>query len=73
MTTVQAPHARPGLGRVLVLPGVYAPQADSRLLAEAIRQEDVSGLDVLDLCSHLLASWRDGRTALREPIRDPVP
>lgn len=51
MTTVHAPHARPGLGRVLILPGVYAPQADTRLLAEAIRRENVSGLDVLDLCS----------------------
>ncbi|MFI6088563.1 HemK2/MTQ2 family protein methyltransferase [Streptomyces sp. NPDC051218] len=51
MTTVHAPHTRPGLGRVLVLPGVYAPQADSRLLAGAIRRENVSGLDVLDLCS----------------------
>lgn len=51
MPTLHAPHARPGLGRVLVLPGVYAPQADSRLLAEAICRENVRGLDVLDLCS----------------------
>ncbi|MFJ4830578.1 HemK2/MTQ2 family protein methyltransferase [Streptomyces sp. NPDC088747] len=51
MTTVDAPRRRPGFGRVLRLPGVYAPQADSYFLAEAIRRENVAGLDVLDLCS----------------------
>lgn len=51
MTTVDAPGRRPGLGRVLRLPGVYGPQDDSYFLAEAMRRENVAGLDVLDLCS----------------------
>ncbi|MFC8124828.1 HemK2/MTQ2 family protein methyltransferase [Streptomyces sp. NPDC057302] len=52
MTTVHAPRRRrPGFGKVLRLPGVYAPQADSHFLAEAMLREHVAGLDVLDLCS----------------------
>jgi release factor glutamine methyltransferase len=46
-------RSRPAdLGRVLRLPGVYAPQADSFLLAEALRREGVGpGTDVLDVCT----------------------
>ncbi|MFJ6698256.1 HemK2/MTQ2 family protein methyltransferase [Streptomyces sp. NPDC091272] len=51
MTTAHAPHSWPGFGRVIRLPGVYAPQADSHFLAEAIGRENVRGRDVLDLCS----------------------
>ncbi|KUF16367.1 HemK2/MTQ2 family protein methyltransferase [Streptomyces silvensis] len=49
MTTVDAPRRR--FGKVLRIPGVYAPQADTNLLAEAMRRENVAGMDVLDLCS----------------------
>jgi release factor glutamine methyltransferase len=47
----------PGLGRVLTMPGVYAPQSDSFLLAEALRDEAGRreglgpGTAVLDLCT----------------------
>jgi len=42
----------PALPRVLTLPGVYAPQADSRLLAAALAGEDIRpGTRVLDLCT----------------------
>ncbi|MBB6434576.1 release factor glutamine methyltransferase [Streptomyces candidus] len=51
VTTVYAPHSWPDFGRVVRLPGVYAPQADSRFLAGALGREDVTGRDVLDLCS----------------------
>ncbi|MFD6418110.1 HemK2/MTQ2 family protein methyltransferase [Streptomyces sp. NPDC060194] len=51
MTTVHARTPALGLGRVLRLPGVYAPQADSHFLAEALRREGVAGRDVLDLCT----------------------
>lgn len=50
MTTAFAPL--PALGRVVTLPGVYAPQADSCLLAAAVRRErGVPGADVLDVCT----------------------
>ncbi|MFJ4674599.1 HemK2/MTQ2 family protein methyltransferase [Kitasatospora sp. NPDC088783] len=40
------------LGTVWTLPGVYAPQADTFLLARALTAEKVSaGTDVLDLCT----------------------
>jgi release factor glutamine methyltransferase len=40
------------VSRVITLPGVYAPQSDSLLLAEALRREGVtSDMDVLDLCA----------------------
>lgn len=44
-----APHA---CEPVWTLPGVYAPQHDSHLLAEAMRGEGVvPGMDVVDLCT----------------------
>lgn len=40
------------LGRLWTPPGVYAPQADTFLLARALQAEAVGpGLDVLDLCT----------------------
>jgi len=40
------------LPRVLTLPGVYAPQADSRLLVEALRREEIRPRTrMLDLCT----------------------
>ncbi|MEW1691808.1 HemK2/MTQ2 family protein methyltransferase [Streptomyces sp. NPDC091265] len=39
-------------GRVLRLPGVYGPQADSSFLASAMRRDLVApGVDLLDLCT----------------------
>ncbi|WP_299531377.1 HemK2/MTQ2 family protein methyltransferase [uncultured Streptomyces sp.] len=39
-------------GRIVRLPGVYAPQADSYFLAGALRREGIGpGMDVLDLCT----------------------
>lgn len=37
--------------RMRSLPGVYGPAEDSRLLAQALRQEDLRGARVLDLCT----------------------
>ncbi len=42
----------PRPGRVVCLPGVYRPQADTRLLASVMRREEIRpGLEVLDLCT----------------------
>ncbi|MGW7350657.1 HemK2/MTQ2 family protein methyltransferase [Streptomyces sp. NPDC054784] len=50
MTTTFAPA--PDWGRIVRLPGVYAPQADSALLAGAVgRERAVAGGDVLDVCT----------------------
>ncbi|WP_030740398.1 HemK2/MTQ2 family protein methyltransferase [Streptomyces sp. NRRL F-5135] len=51
MTTVAPPPPVPaGLGRVLTVPGVYAPRSDSRLLAHAMLAEGVRpGMEVLDV------------------------
>jgi release factor glutamine methyltransferase len=47
-----APAAPEILGRLLTLPGVYVPQSDSFLLAEAMRREGIRvGMDVLDVCT----------------------
>ncbi|MFJ4923526.1 HemK2/MTQ2 family protein methyltransferase [Streptomyces sp. NPDC088725] len=48
MTTAAPRHA--DLGNLWTLPGVYAPQADTRLLARALRAERIAaGSDVLDV------------------------
>ena len=50
MTTAAVRPA--GLGFLWTLPGVYAPQADTRLLARALRAEGVmADMDVLDVCT----------------------
>ncbi|WP_202231964.1 HemK2/MTQ2 family protein methyltransferase [Actinacidiphila reveromycinica] len=50
MTT--APVRLTDLGMLWTLPGVYAPQEDTRLLAGALRAERITaGMDVLDLCT----------------------
>ncbi|GHE47808.1 methyltransferase [Streptomyces longispororuber] len=50
--TTDAPPAAPvPPARMWRLPGVYAPQADTRLLARALQREGVAGLDVLDVGS----------------------
>lgn len=50
MTT--ASLALPALRRVLAMPGVYAPQHDTRLLASALRGEAIApGARLLDLCT----------------------
>ncbi|MFJ8143141.1 HemK2/MTQ2 family protein methyltransferase [Streptomyces sp. NPDC096013] len=50
MTT--APARAADLGRLWTLPGVYAPQADTHLLAQALDAEGVvPGVDVLDVCT----------------------
>ncbi|WP_069815871.1 HemK2/MTQ2 family protein methyltransferase [Streptomyces sp. TP-A0874] len=42
----------PGLDRLLRVPGVYPPQSDSFLLAEAVRREGVRpDTDLLDICT----------------------
>ncbi|RMI45415.1 HemK2/MTQ2 family protein methyltransferase [Streptomyces triticirhizae] len=42
----------PALGRVVVVPGVYAPQSDTLMLASALRREGlVPGMDVLEVCA----------------------
>ncbi|MFD3654911.1 HemK2/MTQ2 family protein methyltransferase [Streptomyces sp. NPDC058620] len=42
----------PWPGRLVRLPGVYSPQADSLLLAAAMRREGIGpGMEVLDLCT----------------------
>ncbi len=47
-----APEPAPPTGRIWRLPGVYAPQADSFLLAQAMRREGIgAGMDVLDVCT----------------------
>lgn len=70
-TTAAAPSAAPAAPplRIGALPGVYGPQADSRLLAEVLRGEDLVGARVLDLCtgSGLLAV-----TAARAGAREVV-
>lgn len=49
-TTAAAPPV--DLGRLWTLPGVYAPQADTHLLARAVEDEGVTaGMDVLDVCT----------------------
>lgn len=49
MTTAVRPA---GLGDLWTLPGVYAPQADTFLLARALSREGVApGMDVLDVCT----------------------
>ncbi|TXS05045.1 methyltransferase domain-containing protein [Streptomyces sp. col6] len=50
MTTAAAPPV--DLGRLWTLPGVYAPQADTHLLARALRAEGpTADMDVLDVCT----------------------
>ncbi|MEU5825038.1 HemK2/MTQ2 family protein methyltransferase [Streptomyces sp. NPDC047803] len=50
MTTAAAPPV--DLGRLWTLPGVYAPQADTLLLARALQAEGLdAGMDVLDVCT----------------------
>ncbi|MFE7627839.1 HemK2/MTQ2 family protein methyltransferase [Streptomyces sp. NPDC057509] len=50
MTTAVAPPV--DLGRLWTLPGVYAPQADTHLLARALHAEDLTAdMDVLDVCT----------------------
>ncbi|MGW7103214.1 HemK2/MTQ2 family protein methyltransferase [Streptomyces sp. NPDC054838] len=43
------PRARHEFARLWTLPGVYAPQEDTCLLAEAVRGEVAPGMDVLDV------------------------
>ncbi|MEV6686994.1 HemK2/MTQ2 family protein methyltransferase [Streptomyces sp. NPDC051130] len=45
------PRARHEFARLWTLPGVYAPQEDTCLLAEAVRSEVAPGMDVLDVCT----------------------
>lgn len=50
MTTAAAPPI--DLGTLWTLPGVYAPQADTYLLAQALRAEELTAdTDVLDVCT----------------------
>ncbi|THA63463.1 methyltransferase domain-containing protein [Streptomyces sp. A0958] len=50
MTTAAAPPV--DLGRLWTLPGVYAPQADTYLLAQALHAEGLTpDMDVLDVCT----------------------
>lgn len=50
MTTAAAPPI--DLGNLWTLPGVYAPQADTYLLAQALRAEGITAdTDVLDVCT----------------------
>lgn len=50
--TLSTGRALPRPGRVVRLPGVYAPQTDSYFLASAMRREGIGpGMDVLDLCT----------------------
>lgn len=50
MTTVAARPA--DLGKLWDLPGVYAPQGDTHLLARALHAEEITaGMDVLDVCT----------------------
>lgn len=46
-----APSTSPDRVRTWALPGVYGPAEDSRMLAEALRREDLRGARVLDLCT----------------------
>ncbi|NBM18939.1 HemK2/MTQ2 family protein methyltransferase [Streptomyces sp. GC420] len=51
MATAAAAPAH-DVGRVVTLPGVYAPQHDTHLLAGALRRESVgAGTDLLDICT----------------------
>ncbi|MFE4216161.1 hypothetical protein [Streptomyces sp. NPDC056844] len=49
MTTAAVRPA--GLGNVWTLPGVYAPQADTYLLAEALQAEEIAKGTDLDVCT----------------------
>lgn len=50
MTTAAAPPV--DLGSLWTLPGVYAPQADTHLLARALQAEGLTAdMDVLDICT----------------------
>lgn len=50
MTTAAAPPV--DLGNLWKLPGVYAPQADTYLLAQALHAEEITAdTDVLDVCT----------------------
>src|SRR4051812_39521913 len=50
MTTAAARSA--DLGHLWTLPGVYAPQADTHLLAQALHAEGITAdMDVLDICT----------------------
>ncbi|WP_406089459.1 HemK2/MTQ2 family protein methyltransferase [Streptomyces sp. NBC_01013] len=50
MTTAAAPPI--DLGKLWTLPGVYAPQADTYLLAQALQAEEITAdTDVLDVCT----------------------
>lgn len=50
MTTAATRPA--GFGNLWTLPGVYAPQADTYLLAQALRSEGLTaGMEVLDVCT----------------------
>jgi release factor glutamine methyltransferase len=53
-----AARSRPAAPRIRTLPGVYAPQEDSLLLASVLASEPLDGARVLDLCtgSGLLAA-----------------
>lgn len=48
---VEGPPLQAPAVRVRTLPGVYGPQTDSWLLAQALRREDLEGARVLDLCT----------------------
>lgn len=51
-TTAARPASVDDLADLWTLPGVYAPQADTRLLARALDAENVTaGTDVLDVCT----------------------
>lgn len=51
-TALRTSEILPRTGRVVRLPGVYAPQTDSYFLAAAMRRECIGpGMDVLDLCT----------------------
>lgn len=51
-SAVRTAAVEPWPGRILCLPGVYRPQADTSLLAAAMRREGIGpGMDVLDLCT----------------------
>ncbi|MFJ6087763.1 HemK2/MTQ2 family protein methyltransferase [Streptomyces sp. NPDC092369] len=51
-TTAARPFEFDRLGDLWTLPGVYAPQADTRLLARALHAENITAdTDVLDVCT----------------------
>ncbi|MEE1752825.1 HemK2/MTQ2 family protein methyltransferase [Streptomyces sp. SP18CS02] len=67
MTTAAARPA--DLGKLWTLPGVYTPQADTHLLAQALEAERITeDMDVLDICTGsgalaLLAARRGARVS----------